>query len=190
MLNLSTYYSIPNLCILCGKWFWINVQLMNHVKFEHLLINTPLVHFVWKMILNQRSPLHLPHWHLRENSVHASYVVKIFQSTHGWRCTLFLNFKPIHKTSPSSSFTNGVGSVSVPSSTPRGSGLATDVKNINKTILVSYFSQEEEHIVLFVENFFQHMAVKWAQTNHLWDPGSGGRMYALARSDGKKAKTS
>ena len=22
---------------------------------EHLLINTPLVHFVWKMILNQRS---------------------------------------------------------------------------------------------------------------------------------------
>ena len=25
------------------------------VTFEHLLINTPLVHFVWKMILNQRS---------------------------------------------------------------------------------------------------------------------------------------
>ena len=51
---------------LCGKWFWINVQLMNHVKFEHLLINTPLVHFVWKMILNQWSPLHVPRWHLRD----------------------------------------------------------------------------------------------------------------------------
>ena len=34
------------------------------------------------------------------------------------------------------------------------------------------------------------MAVKWAQTNHLWDPGSGGRAYVLARSDVDKAKTS
>ena len=56
--------------------------------------------------------------------------------------------------------------------------------------LVSYFSQVEDHIVVFVENFFQHMAVKWAQTNHLWDPGSGSWAYALARSDGDKAKTS
>ena len=34
------------------------------------------------------------------------------------------------------------------------------------------------------------MAVKWAQTNHLWNPGTGGRAYALPRSDGDKAKTS
>ena len=34
------------------------------------------------------------------------------------------------------------------------------------------------------------MAVKWAQTNHLWDLGSGGRGHALPRSDGDKAKTS
>ena len=130
---------------------------MNHVTFEHLLINTPLVHFVWKMILNQRSPeepyyiwapnqftiplsLHLPRSHLEfhslpcclllENSVPASCVVKIFQSIHGWRCTLFLNIKPIHKTSlsPSSSFTSGVCSASVPSGTSGGSGLATYVK--------------------------------------------------------------
>ena len=52
-------------------------------------------------------------------------------------------------------------------------------RNINKTFLVSYFSREEEHIVVFVKNFFQHMAVKWAQTNHLWDLGSGGRGHAL-----------
>ena len=34
------------------------------------------------------------------------------------------------------------------------------------------------------------MTVKWAQTNHLWDLGSGGIGYALPRSDGDKAKTS
>ena len=34
------------------------------------------------------------------------------------------------------------------------------------------------------------MAVKWAQTNHLWDLGSDGRGHALPRSDGDKAKTS
>ena len=34
------------------------------------------------------------------------------------------------------------------------------------------------------------MAVKWTQTNHLWDLGSGGRGHALPRSNGDKAKTS
>ena len=58
------------------------------------------------------------------------------------------------------------------------------------SFLVSYFSQVEDHIVVFVENFFQHMAIKWAQTNHLWNPGSDGRAYVLARSDVDKAKTS
>ena len=144
-LKKHTNKSILLLCILCGKWFWINDQLKKHITFEHP-INTPLVHFVWKMILNQRSPeepyyiwapnqftiplsLHLPRSHLEfhslpcclllENSVPASCVVKIFQSIHGWRCTLFLNIKPIHKTSlsPSSSFTSGVCSASVPSGT-------------------------------------------------------------------------
>ena len=52
--------------------------------------------------------LHLPRSHLEfhalpcclllENSVPASCVVKIFQSTHGWRVKM-LNIKPIHKTS-------------------------------------------------------------------------------------------
>ena len=58
------------------------------------------------------------------------------------------------------------------------------------SFLVSYFSQVEDHIVVFVENFFQHMAIKWAQTNQLWNPGSDGRAYVLARSDVDKAKTS
>ena len=53
ILHLSTY-SIPLLCILCGKWFWINYLLRNHITFEHPN-NPSCVHFVWKMILNQRS---------------------------------------------------------------------------------------------------------------------------------------
>ena len=105
------------------NYFIIYDHLRNHITFEHPN-NPPRVHFVWKMILNQRSAeepcyiwapnqftiplsLHRSHSHLDfhsfpcclllKNSVPASCVVKIFQSIDGWRCTLFLNIKPIHK---------------------------------------------------------------------------------------------
>ena len=135
ILHLSTQ-SIPLLCILCGKWFWINATI------------------TWGTIL-----------HLSTQSIHNTSL------------------------SPSFSFTSGV-SLSSPPAPPGGLDWQPMWRNISMTFLVSYFSREEEHIVVFVENFFQHMAVRWAQTNHLWDPGSGGWAYALARSDGDKAKTS
>ena len=34
ILHLSNQ-TIPHVCILSGKWFWINDQLRNHVTFEH-----------------------------------------------------------------------------------------------------------------------------------------------------------
>ena len=127
MLHLSTQ-SIPLVCNLCEKWFWINDQLMNHVLFEHQ-INSQCLSLSPSSSFT--SGVHfLPCCLLLENSVPASCVVKIFQSPHGWRCTLFINSKPIDKTSlsPSSSLTPGVCSASVPYSTSGGSGLVTYVK--------------------------------------------------------------
>ena len=150
------------------------------------------MHFVWKMILNQRSPeepyyiwapnqftiplsLHLPRSHLEfhslpcclllENSVPASCVVKIFQSIHGWRCTLFLNIKPIHKTSlsPSSSFTSGVCSASVPSGTSGGSGLATYVKKHKYDFSgIIFLSRRRTYRCICRERFFN----TWLSDEH------------------------
>ena len=66
-LTKHTNKSILLSCILCGKWilcgklFWINDHLRNHIRFDHPN-NPPCVHFVWKMVLNQRSaeePCHI-----------------------------------------------------------------------------------------------------------------------------------
>ena len=100
-----------------------------------------MLHLSTKSIHNTSLSLHLPRSHpkfhtlpcflLLENSVPASCVLKIFQSTHGWRCTLFLNIKPIHKTSlsPTSSFTSGVSLSSLLTS-PREFGPASCVVKI------------------------------------------------------------
>ena len=184
MLHLSTYQLIPHLCILCGKWFWINVQQMNQVTFEHqinsqyLSLSIFLVH-IWSF---RSSLLSFP-----RNFSSCKLCGKYFSMDSWLKMHIIFKHQSIHKTSlsPSSSFTSGVCSESVPSCTSGGLW-----KTISITFLESNFSREEEHIVVFVENFFQHMAVKWAQTNHLWDPDTGGRACALPRCDGDKVKTS
>ena len=165
--------------------FSINNHLRNNITFEHPN-NSPCVHFVWIMILNQRSAeepcyiwapnqftiplsLHRSHSHLDfhsfpcclllKNSVPASCVVKIFQSIHGWRCTLFLNIKPIHNNSlsPSSLFTSGVCSASVPSGTSGGSGLPTYVKKHKYEFSgIIFLSSRRPHRCICRELFSTH----------------------------------
>ena len=80
--------------------------------FEHLLINTPLVHFVWKMILNQRSadePCYI--WApINQYPTCAFCVENDFESTFSRWTRWHLSTKSIHNTSlsPSSALTSGV----------------------------------------------------------------------------------
>ena len=103
--------------------------------FESMISWGTVLHLSTKSNHNTSLSLHLPRSHLEFHSLPCcllleNCVVKICQSIHGWRCTLFLNIKPIHKTSlsPSSLFNSGVCSASVPSGTSGGFGLSTYVK--------------------------------------------------------------
>ena len=121
--------------------FWINNHLRNHITFEHPN-NSPRVHFVWKMILNQRpaekayyiwTPIQYPSCAfcvendfendiLNQQSPEEPYYIwapkqfpscafcleNDFESMISWGTMLHLSTKSIHTTplSPSFSFTS------------------------------------------------------------------------------------
>ena len=85
--------------------------------------------------------------------------MKIFQSIQGWRCTLFLNIKPIHKTSLSLLLPRSHLEVlqhPSPQAPPEDLDWRPMWRNISMTFLVSYFSVEEEHRCICREFFSSH----------------------------------